>query len=154
MVCTWRQFVVKTAVADRGWFEQRLEICGHVQCKCESVCDYACVLYVTTCVFLPVCLRGAFIRVSPVTSSLVWTVNTGKFEVRLTRACVGCRLLSLLSQIKELGGHRSRWGEKGDLSRSLSLCPGRAGEERGKKDGVLLHRSCGCLLQLAGSFAC
>lgn len=84
------------------------------------VCVCACVLCVSTCVFLPLCLCDAFIHVPPVTSSPVWTVNTGKFEVRLTRACVGCHLLSLLSQIKELGGHGSRWGEKGALSLSLS----------------------------------
>lgn len=62
---------------------------------------YVCVcgrMHALVCQHIHLC---AFIHVLPVTSSPMWTVNTERFKVGLTRACVGCHLLSFSSQIKK-----------------------------------------------------
>lgn len=76
-------------------------------CACVRVCVRTHVHCVRACALVCVrlCVCGAFIHVPPVTSSPAWTTNTGMFEVRLTRACVGCHILSLLSQMNWEG-----WG--------------------------------------------
>ncbi len=112
--CTQGQFAVKATVADRGWFEKKIKdlwACAVCVCVCACVCVcvsghmYRLSAHVCACacvrVCVCVCVCGAFIHVPPVSSSPVWTVNTGRLEVKLTRACVGCHLLSLLPQIKE-----------------------------------------------------
>lgn len=114
----------------------RLEICGqHGVC---FVCARA--LYTSTCAF------GAFLHMPPVTSSLLWTTNTGRFEVRLTRLCVWLSppLSSLSNQ--ELGGSQEGGGGRvGYLSLVLlslsvqSTCHGKGGREgRGSTAALVL----------------
>lgn len=82
------------------------------------VCVCACVLCATTCVFLPLCLCGAFIHVPPVTSSPVWTVNTGKFEVEVHESL--CWLSPSLSTLSNQGVRGAQEGRK-RISFSLIL---------------------------------
>lgn len=99
---TQEQFAVKAAVADRRWFEEKIrDLWASTVHVFVSVCARMCTVYVR----VRLCVCGAFIHVPPVTSSPAWTTNTGMFEVRLTRACVGCHILSLLSQMNWEG-----WG--------------------------------------------
>lgn len=94
-------------------------------CACVRVCVRTHVHCVRACALVCVrlCVCGAFIHVPPVTSSPAWTTNTGMFEVRLTRACVGCHILSLLSQMNWEGW--GWWGlgvGLGRESRETCLC--------------------------------
>lgn len=99
---TQEQFAVKAAVADRRWFEEKIrDLWASTVHVFVSVCARMCTVYVR----VRLCVCGAFIHVPPVTSSPAWTTNTRMFEVRLTRACVGCHILSLLSQMNWEG-----WG--------------------------------------------
>lgn len=127
----WGKFAVEASVADAQWFE------GKIRDLCfVCVCVHA--LYTSTCAY------GAFLHMPPVTSSLLWTTNTGRFEVRLTRLCVGCHLLSLLSQIRSSGGHTRGWGWEGWGTCLSSCCLSQsnqhvAGKVGRKGEAVLRH---------------
>lgn len=94
---------------------------------------------------------SAFIHVLSVTLSPVQTMNTGRSAVRLTRACVGCHLLSPPSQIKKYwGGHRNSWGEEG---MTLAFSPLRIMSERERREERETQCCCirfvkACLVQL------
>lgn len=148
---------MKAAVADRRWFEEKIrDLWASTVHVFVSVCARMCTVHVRA----RLCVCGAFIHVPPVTFSPAWTTNTGMFEVRLTRACVGCHILSLLSQMNwegwgwwGLGVGLGRESRESCLFLSLPLSQwlshsfsysdhGGAGGVGEEKDATLLHRLC------------
>lgn len=116
------------------WLNENCLSC-HAQ---EQACDMTHTQTHTSCmcvfVSMCLCLCARFCHVLPVIHSPMIMVNTGRFQVRLTRARVGCHLLSPLPQIKQQRGI----AEVKSISLSPSLSYIMSKQERGE-EGKMRH---------------
>lgn len=136
--CMQGQFVVKPAVADRGWFQEKIrDLWAWTVCVCVRMHVYCTSAHIQLCVLVP---RASCHLLSCVNSEhrKVW----GKVDESL---CWLSPPLSSLSNQGVRGGTRLAKGNRGVIYLSHSNHGG-AREEGGRKDAALLHQFCGGLL--------